>query len=356
MRYTHVFAGGTFDRLHKGHKALLFRAFETGRRVTIGLTSDQFVKQYKTKPIDIHPLSKSSSSESQIRKHHIQPYSLRLTYLNRWLTTNGFMHKAAIVPIDDPLEPAASDASFDSIVVTQENESRGIEINTIRVQRTLLPLTLINVPIVPARDDKPISSTRVRSGEIDPNGNLVLPRALRPLLRNPMGILLTDKKAVEQSFMVNKRNIVITVGDVTTEQAITHGIIPHISIIDLQVGRRPYKKLDAFGFPATVQVTKTSSGPGYISRQAQADIKRLCQELHADTPPQVLLVDGEEDLLVLPVVLTIPVGSIVYYGQPPVGDNPAGIVEITVKLATIARVRSILNKFQTKRYVHRANR
>ncbi|MEM2081946.1 MAG: adenylyltransferase/cytidyltransferase family protein, partial [Candidatus Bathyarchaeia archaeon] len=36
-RFRKVAVGGTFDELHKGHKALLMKAFEIGTRVLIGL-------------------------------------------------------------------------------------------------------------------------------------------------------------------------------------------------------------------------------------------------------------------------------------------------------------------------------
>ena len=38
-----VAVGGTFDQLHKGHRALLRKSFEVGEKVVIGLTSDSFV-------------------------------------------------------------------------------------------------------------------------------------------------------------------------------------------------------------------------------------------------------------------------------------------------------------------------
>jgi pantetheine-phosphate adenylyltransferase len=39
--------GGTFDELHKGHRALLMKAFEVGEKVLIGLCLDEFVKSMR---------------------------------------------------------------------------------------------------------------------------------------------------------------------------------------------------------------------------------------------------------------------------------------------------------------------
>lgn len=45
-------------------------------------------------------------------------------------------------------------------------------INELRFENGLLPLVIVEIQLVLADDNKPISSTRIRRGEIDDHGNL----------------------------------------------------------------------------------------------------------------------------------------------------------------------------------------
>ena len=46
-KFETVVVGGTFDEFHKGHRVLLTKAFEIGKRVLIGLCTDEFVKKLR---------------------------------------------------------------------------------------------------------------------------------------------------------------------------------------------------------------------------------------------------------------------------------------------------------------------
>ncbi|TRZ53029.1 hypothetical protein D4R99_01610, partial [bacterium] len=43
-QWNHVVLGGTFDHFHKGHEALLTKAFEVGKKVTIGIATEKLYK------------------------------------------------------------------------------------------------------------------------------------------------------------------------------------------------------------------------------------------------------------------------------------------------------------------------
>lgn len=303
--YPHVFVAGTFDRLHKGHEAVLLRAFAEGEKVTIGLTSDTFVAAYK-------------------KNKNIQSFQERKQGLIEFLPQKNYV----IISIDDPYSPADT-ADLDALVVTADNHSRGEEINTRRQKNGLAPLALIDVPVVPAADTKPISATRIRAGEIDPTGRLIMPDNLRPELARPLGTLCIGD-AIGTSIETHRMHTVITVGDVTTTTMKTAGVVPALAIVDFLVGRKPYHS-------SVVADVTVVSGPGFIGREAIAIIQQWAKNIK----PMILVVHGEEDLLTIPAVAYGPVGAVVYYGQP-----GRGMVEVVVTEEKKYEARLLLDKFR----------
>lgn len=319
MEYRHVFVAGTFEGLHKGHRALLTRAFTEGRKVTVGITSDEFVNKFKIKNVELR----------------ISDYVTRKSVLEDWLRKNTLTRRASIIPIDDPYEPAASMKNLDALVVTKETSVRGGEINRKRIARGLKTLVLIEVPMVSAQDGNSISATRVRTGEIDRDGNLVMPESLRTLLAKPLGSVLSGQ-AIALSLLRNKGKTIITVGDVATKTLLDKNVRPHLAIIDFRVSRKPYKELEMFVNTLVLHSTRVKSGPGYISGEA----RRAIQAMLAKRKNHVLLIDGEEDLLVLPVILSASLGSIVYYGQP-----GQGLVEVYATEKKKQEILVLLDRF-----------
>lgn len=149
-----VGVGGTFDELHRGHKVLLRTAFECGESVWIGLTTDEFARKL-------------------CKNHGIAPYEARLRNLVKFLEGLGVSSRARIIPLDDPYGPAASSAEIEAIVVSKETEERAREINVLRERRGLRPAEIIVIDMVLAEDQIPISTTRIKRGEIDHEGRLI---------------------------------------------------------------------------------------------------------------------------------------------------------------------------------------
>lgn len=315
--YHRVFVAGTFDGLHTGHDAILAAGCEAGEEVTVGLTSDLFVKNFK-------------------KNVPVAPFEERKKVLEQWLTSHGYADRALIIPIDDPYEPAASLTDLEVLVVTPETKARGEEINRIRKEKGLTPLGLLVVPLVPAQDQKPVSSTRVREGEIDGNGRLIMPDNLRPELRKPIGrVLIGD--AIGSSIEAHRSGIIVTVGDITTKTLLTAGVTPSLSIVDFLVERKPYPELDGRFAAMNIFRVNVASGPGFIAKEAIEVIKKW--SLHPEEKI-MLAVSGEEDLLALPAIAYGPIGAVVYYGQP-----GKGTVEVVITQEKQKEAIALLGKF-----------
>jgi len=153
-KFKTVAVGGTFDEFHKGHRALLERAFEISENVLVGLCTDDFVERMK-------------------KPHEIAPFAVRLEELKGFLMKHGWLGRAKIVPLYDAYGPALTSERLEAIVVSQETEARAYEINRKRKAKGLQPLNIIVIGMVMAQNCKPISTTRIRRLEIDREGRLL---------------------------------------------------------------------------------------------------------------------------------------------------------------------------------------
>ena len=153
-KFRKVAVGGTFDELHKGHRMLLVKAFEVGEIVLIGLCTDEFVKKMG-------------------KPHVTAPYEVRLKELQAFLKKSSLNGKAEIIPLNDPYGNTLHDKCIEALVVSEETEKIAIKINQKRSEVQLPPLTIVTIRMVPAENYTPISTTRIRQGEIDREGHLL---------------------------------------------------------------------------------------------------------------------------------------------------------------------------------------
>tara|TARA_B100001094_G_scaffold151873_1_gene146996 strand:+ start:101 stop:565 length:465 start_codon:yes stop_codon:yes gene_type:complete len=148
--YSKVCLGGTFDQIHLGHKSLLEMAFRLSNEVIIGLTTDKRANKNRS-------------------KEHLHTYQDRHSSLEEYLLRN-FKGKYSIVELDDDWGPGIFDKDLEAIIVSDETEKVAFKLNKNRKIRDLEELKIVTVPLVLAKDNKKISSTRIRNNEIDING------------------------------------------------------------------------------------------------------------------------------------------------------------------------------------------
>ena len=165
---------------------------------------------------------------------------------------------------------------------------------------------------------------------------MFLPENLRNELKIPLGKLITNDSSEKEDYIrkIYSEKVVITVGDATSELLFQMGLIPLLHIIDGQEKRekRSLPLADAINTELTIK-----NNPGEISNESFNLLKNIFEE----NPPIRLVVDGEEDLLVLPVCLFAPLNSVVMYGQP---NEGLVIAEITNEVRD--KVQKIVNQMK----------
>ena len=152
IKYSKVVTGGTFDKIHLGHIALLSKAFEVGANVIIGVSSDEF---------------------AEAKGKVIHSYDERVTNLRRTIRSSFDDARFQIIKLNTTYGPAVISEDVGALIVSIERATVGYEINKIRVIRGISPLSIIIVDMVRAEDGKPISSSRIRAGQIDSRGKLL---------------------------------------------------------------------------------------------------------------------------------------------------------------------------------------
>jgi len=170
--------GGTFDRLHEGHRSLLAAAFRSAGRVGIGLTTDSFLQSHP-KPLP----------------ERIRPYGRRRRALLRYLAAHYRGRSYWVVPLEDPFGGSV-EPGVDVLVVSEETRAGARAVNRERRRLGLPALRLVVVPIARADDLRPIAGRRIRDGDIDPLGRRRTP--LRIGLVSPAAYLYELERALQR--------------------------------------------------------------------------------------------------------------------------------------------------------------
>jgi uncharacterized protein (UPF0218 family) len=167
---------------------------------------------------------------------------------------------------------------------------------------------------------------------------LKINKRLRRLLKKPLGKLLTGSQSeIEQElkkFFLEKPRKIICVGDAVSRRFVKLGLPVNVKVIDNKEMRR---KIESFNFKAK-SVFKVKNPKGSIELTAWQAIKDALKKDDA-----LIIVDGEEDLLALPAIISAPEGSLIFYGQP-----KTGVVSIKVDKEKKAEAKEIISRMKLK--------
>lgn len=141
---------------------------------------------------------------------------------------------------------------------------------------------------------------------------LILKKELRSEFKKPLGKLYSSLEDADDLIKSKyPHDLLISVGDVTTRKLQDTGLIPHMGIIDNLVERKPAAHEIIYD-----NVTLKADNPqGTITDALWNTVKQGFQLLRTGYRV-IILVNGEEDLAVIPCILMAPSGSLVLYGQP----------------------------------------
>ena len=160
-----------------------------------------------------------------------------------------------------------------------------------------------------------------------------------PDLKKPFGKLLPE---LSEKDVVDLKGTIISVGDESTKLLLSLKAKPSVSVIDFKVARiKKFSSLSELGFSGSENVLNITNPPGTLSPELfKAVMQLLRNKIFEQT---IVMIDGEDDLSVLPLVLASPLGNCIFYGQP-----DEGIVKVLIDENHKAKAREIVARFTTR--------
>jgi cytidyltransferase-like protein len=307
-KFSLAVCGGTFDLFHAGHKAFIEDALKLSEKVVLGITGNAYVKNFKS-------------------NFNIEDFAVRKAAVEQFLDLVGAKDRVAIVEINSAYDPyITTSPHYKVIVVTDQTEQTAKEINLKRQQKGAPKLEIVISPMKKAQDGGLISSSRIRDGQINRDGrlylnpqwqnkSLVLPEALRGELQNPWGEVFDE---IPQNIDGAKT---VVVGDATAQIFNEKKIGQFLSIVDFLIHReKKFQQLSELGFDGG-NTQRVTNPHGIVT----PELFQAVQLAFNTKNKTVILIDGEDDLAVLPVLLIAPLGFTIFYGQP-----NEGLVQVLV--------------------------
>ena len=339
--------GGTFDRFHIGHKKLITTALKKCQRLEIWILSDSIAKS---------------------KNFNINNWDTRKNEIIDNLDSN-LIDRIEFGILNDDYGPAPSHPKATAIICSEETLEICIKINKIRKNKLLNALDIIEVGHALAWDKRPVSSTRIRNGEIDRNGDhwkiklksddtisywndelLKMTKEVEYLLKEPFGELFEgpeDNPEIAMNKIIKKygnfESQLIAVGDVSVLTLEKLNRPPDIAIIDGKTKRIKWIDSELIKHKNYDRVVYCINQPGEITKSLFNQCRESIKYYIEEEKTSLIIIDGEEDLAPLLIHLLAPLNTIVLYGQPDRGV----VVRITTEDVKKS-CKQILEKFEIK--------
>jgi len=303
--------GGTFDRFHAGHLSLMKAGLSKCSSIEAWLTADRL----------------AHSKDSRVN-----PWDTRALEMKEALGDDA--GRVRFHTLEDHHGPAPAHADATAIICTEETHAECEEINRLREGSDLSPLHIISVGHVLAWDGEPISSSRIRAGEIDRNGKPWIPNSIRAgravltsqieaELKEPFGQLVTgpeDNPSVAMTEVLTHiergPGPVIAVGDVTVRTLQDLDRPADIALVDGLTRREPWEGADGIDSSLYDRILQCSSPAGSLTPSLLEACERAMKSWKEGRLTHLIQVEGEEDLAPLILHPLAPLGAVVLYGQP----------------------------------------
>ena len=303
--------GGTLDRFHAGHRNLLLSALSDCQKVEVWVTVD---------------------SIARAKDPRVSPWEDRVKEIQQAFGSDA--GRLEFYELQDLYGPAPVHNEASAIICTTETMPECMAINRMRQEAGLSKLEIISVEHTMSWDDRPISSSRIRRGEIDREGHswipepfesneMVLTPQVETELKDPFGQLIPGPEDEPNHAMSEVLKLtegahgpLIAVGDVTVKTLQDLGRPADIALIDGRTKREVWEGAEGIDPSLYDSVLKCSSPAGRLTPSLLSSCEAAISSWCDAKTSSLIIVDGEEDLAPLLLHPLAPIDSVILYGQP----------------------------------------
>ena len=303
--------GGTFDRFHAGHRNLLMSALSQCQTLEVWVTAD---------------------SIAGAKDSRINPWEERVEEIKQALDSDS--KRLEFYELNDLHGPAPIHNKADAIICTSETKPECETINSMRQETGMPQLEIICVDHSMSWDGRPISSSRIRIGEIDREGQrwipesfvtneMVLTPEVEAELKDPFGQLIPGPEdepshAMSEVLVLTEggHGPLIAVGDVTVRTLQDVGRPADIGLIDGCTKRRVWDGAEGIDRSLYDSVLECSSPAGRLTPSLLSTCETAISSWRDGNKSSLIVVEGEEDLAPLLLHPLAPIDSVIIYGQP----------------------------------------